>query len=157
MVKRLLVIIVVTACMAGSSFGDVKSNHQDEMTAESALRAIKTFQDDPLNKEAGAEIVRFAQASDAVTITIASKYCPWIERGKEVKNGHILLCAYIAGNLKAQLEKKVNKDQPYDGVLQVISTYKQLLKTNATEKVDSIEKWIGLQQAGKLKSHIEGL
>jgi hypothetical protein len=158
--RFLVIMILITAGTTGPSFGNVKTNHEDEITAESALRAINIFQVDPLGeqaKEASARVVRFAQASDAVTITVASKYVPWIDSGKEVENSHILLGAYIAGNLKFQLEKGVNKNQPYQGILQVISTYKQLLKANAIEKIDAIEKWIGLQRTGKLRQHIESL
>src|SRR3990172_12924897 len=143
MILRFLIITALTITFAtGSSFGNVNAGHGEEITAESALRAIKIFEDDPLSeqaKEAISTVIRFAETSDVVTITIASKYIPWIDDGKEYKNSHILLGAYIAGNLKAQLERRIKRNQPYDGILQVISAYKQLSKANAIEKIDAIE------------------
>jgi len=121
------------------------------------LDAIKAFREDPLSKEglaAGRTIIVFAEASDDVMVTIGLHTCPWL-REKEYKHGTTLLVAYVAGNVRVQLQKAVARNHTYEGVLQVIETYGQLRAKKATEPVKPVEDWIKLQKAGGLKEHIE--
>ncbi len=123
------------------------------------LVAIKTFKKNPLDDEgdiAMKNIVDFAESSEDITVTIDAKYCPWINEG-ENKNDHILLAAFIAGNIESQLEKSEQNNCTYDGILQEISTYKYLRKKKAIEQIKSLENWIKLQQSGSLKKYIEKL
>ncbi len=66
-----------------------------------------------------------------------------------------MLGAFIAGNVKAQITNGIRSEHPYEGILQIIATYKQLVKANATEEIPSIGKWIELQESGKLKAVIK--
>jgi len=127
------------------------------MTPDAVLKAIKLFRQDPLGPEgveAVALILTFAVKSPDVTVSISRVGCPWIG-DREYKNSEVLLAAFAAGNIEQQLTTGQDKDHTYEGVLQVLATYAQLRKSQGTERVQSIEKLITLQQSGGLKAYIE--
>ena len=67
----------------------------------------------------------------------------------------MLLGAFIAGNVAAQLKEGAAKNHSYEGVLQVIATYTQLRVTKRVDPVKSIDQWIELQKTGGLKAFLE--
>lgn len=126
-------------------------------TSQSILKAIELFQRDPSSEQVLAImrlIVNFAQESEDVIVNIDAQSCPWIG-DREYKQGHVLLAAYIAGNIEPQLRGGQKLDHAYEGALQVISTYDQLRKLHMTEEVICIEEWIRQKKAGTLKSFLQ--
>ncbi len=121
------------------------------------LHAIETFATAPLSKSgtiAMAKIVTFAQTSDTVLVTITPEYCPWI-MNQQIKQKHVLLAAYIAGNIKPQIEQHKAKNHAYEGVIYLLSVYKKLRQQASIRRVESIENMIELKNNGKLKQYIK--
>ena len=81
---------------------------------------------------------------------------PWVlEDKKEYQHGPTLMGAFIAGNTKPQIQKKVAEDHPYEGGVQVIATYQQLRKAGESKEIPATEKWIGMQKKGTFKKYVQ--
>src|SRR5262249_21731376 len=73
------------------------------------LKAISLFKSDPGGTNAPKAmgmIARYSEVSTNVLVIINSGYMPWYSHQPLIKNGKILLVAFVAGNLKPQLEKQ---------------------------------------------------
>jgi hypothetical protein len=130
------------------------------VTHDAVLKEILIFSRAPLTEDgrgAAAVIVRFAQESEHVTITLSSAVTPWIGGKQEYKYSEILLAAYIAGNLKSQLERGKNEDDPHAGLVQVFKTYAQLKEADGKFKVPEIDKLMELHSENKLEEYLKNI
>ena len=119
-------------------------------------RAIATFCDRPLSTEgriAPKVILEFAEASDAVLITIGPDYVPWIRTDKRYDNSEPLLAAYVGGNVLAQLDSGVKGNDAYSGTIQVFRVYRHLRSKDPSFKVPEIEDQLELHRKGELAVH----
>ena len=129
------------------------------ITPEGVLRAIENFEQNPFGEDGRnhlAYIINYAEVSKDVAIVMAAWALPWVlEDKKEYQHGPTLMGAFIAGNIKPQIQKKVAEDHPYEGVVQVIATYQQLRKAGESKEIPSIEKWISMQKKGTLREYVQ--
>jgi hypothetical protein len=127
---------------------------KEAVTKDVALKAIATFREEPMSERAtvaAAILVRFARESPDVAVTASPALIPWMEAKPLPKESSILLTAYIAGSVRAQLESGHMKNDAVAGEEQVIETYQKLQQTTPTLHIDSVEKLVDLQKQGKLK------
>lgn len=120
--------------------------------------AITIFRRTPTNQQGSMVrpiILRYAQESPDVMIVASPKFMPWIETKAHDETGAVLLTAYVAGDVQAQLKKRKPKDDPVAGTEQVIATYRQLQRTEPQLRIMEVEKLIDLQKQGKLAKHLE--
>ncbi len=111
-----------------------------KITKREVLKAISFFENNPFDQDAARTIALFAEQSDEVMVVIDSKFFPWMDR-TEYENSHLLLAAFLAGNVKKQLSAGTKNSEPYDGIVQLIKTYLQLRKANKINKIHEIENW----------------
>ena len=72
---------------------------------------------------------------------------PWVlEDKEEYQHGPTLMGAFIAGNTKPQIQKKVAEDHPYEGVVQVIATYQQLRKAEKARRFPPLKNGSGCKR-----------
>jgi len=114
------------------------------VTKAQALKAIDEFQKDPSSKEgfaAAATFTDFAKTSTAVHISLSRNVAPWLKdkNASDADTRTILLNAYVAGNLSAQLKSGHPGDDVYAGWEQVLNTYAQLLHINSAAKIEEVE------------------
>ena len=136
---------------------DAQSDPQ-AISKDTARKAIELFCANPLSEDAdGAAsiILKFAEASSDIHITITVKALPWFNNPTPVKHSQQLLGAFLAGNVKSQLTTGTAKNDPYAGVLQVIATYRQIQKREPDFKLAEVEHLIELANQKKLKEHLE--
>lgn len=128
------------------------------VTNEQILKVITLFRQDPakaIDQGAGRLILDFAEASPDVEIKVSTDVMPWMGDSKpDPKQSSVMLAAFFAGEIKAQLESHTTKDDAMAGVLQMIETYQQMKKVDPAFHFDVVEKWITLQSQGKLKEAI---
>ena len=86
-------------------------------------------------------MTNFAEKSDAVSIIVNEKFCPWIKNKNYSEKTTSLLGVFIAGNMKPQLLSGIKKDSPYEGILLTIKTYKVWRKEKLIEELPELEKW----------------
>jgi hypothetical protein len=100
-------------------------------------------------------IMSYAEDSAEVHLAVGPKVAPFMEEKAEAKYAPLLLAAFVAGDLRSQLEGHNSKDDPMAGALQVIDTYEFLRKQDASVHFASVEQWITLQKQGKLRDYLE--
>lgn len=153
--KRIFTLVLV-ALISGTS-GQAKSSDLP-IDKETVRMAIAIFRQTPGNQQGSMVrpiILRFAQESPDVQIVVPSLIVPWIESKARNETKAALLTAYVAGDVQAQLDQRKMRDNPVAGTEQVISTYRQLRKTEPQLRIDEVEKLIDLQKRGKLAKHLE--
>ena len=122
------------------------------------LKTIGVFQKDPITPagfKAGEKVMAFAKTSPQVSVSISHATVPWY-KGKDETDAdtrHILLTAYVAGNIAAQLKSGKRQDEIYAGWLQVLATYGQLLRINSAAKVSEVDNLLKKQTEGTLQSY----
>jgi hypothetical protein len=128
------------------------------VTKAQALKAIDEFQKDPSSKDgfaAAATFTAFAKTSSVVHISLSQDVAPWT-RDKDASDADtrtILLNAYIAGNIAAQLKSGHPGDDVYSGWEQVLNTYAQLLHINSAAKIEEVEELKKKEADGALQAY----
>ena len=150
---RSLVLMLLLVGGAISTFASPKLASKEE-----ALQAIATFQKDPSSREgltAAATFTDFARKSDAVQISLSKAVVPWMKGHDEpdADTRNMLLAAYIAGNIHAQLTHDKVQDDPYAGWQQVLLTYEQLQQINPTVKFSEVDDLKSKEKAGTLRAY----
>ncbi len=151
MQKRIFIWILIALV----SKADARAKPSEQpIDKETVRKAITIFRQTPANQQGSMVrpiILRFAVESPEVQIVVPPLILPWIEGGKARSEAKAaLLTAYVAGDVRAQLDQRKMKDDPVAGTEQVISTYRQLQKTEPQLKINEVEKLIDLHKQGKL-------
>jgi hypothetical protein len=138
-------LICVGAGYAGSG-GDDKE-----------IRAsIETFLADPVkaSDDVKASIVDFADQSSAVDIVLDQQLMTWIKgdaKAEPYAGEGALLAAYIAGNVRSQLDSGVTRSDDYSGLVQVLRTYRALKAADAASYANpELDKLLAQQARGEL-------
>ena len=151
MQKRMVALILIA--LVSRADARAKSTEQP-IDKETVRKAITIFRQTPANQQGSMVrpiILRFAQESLEVQIAFPPLMLSWIEGGKaRSEDRAALLTAYVAGDVRAQLDQRKMKDDPVAGIEQVIATYRQLQKTEPQLRINAIEKLIDLHRQGKL-------
>jgi hypothetical protein len=121
-----------------------------------ALKAIRTFQMEPTSPEgftAASTIMAFAAKSPLIHISMA--VAPWIKDkdASDFDTRNILLAAYVAGNVEAQLKSGRPVDDVYAGWEQVFTTYAQLIHINSAAKIEEVEDLRQKDEHGELQAY----
>lgn len=150
--KYAIVALLAIACL--TPFASAQDNDEIDwanLKPETVLRAINYFEAEPLGEDsdtAMAVIMRFTDASPNVLVGINVSLMPWMKESKEVKNSEKLLAAFVAGNIRPQLQDGVNKDQPVDGVISMCRVYTAMRKAEAIEEIPALKEWSKLDRTG---------
>ncbi len=124
-------------------------------SSETMLKLIAIFDRDPLSERGDAArrvVMEFAEKSDTVLVTISEGAMPWVADESVPEATRLLLtAAYVAGNVKSQLERKVNANDTLAGWQQTFRTYEALKKHARGARVKPVEQLLEDEKAGKLK------
>lgn len=138
----LLLILLLPASLRAASGSEMKS-----------LAVLNLFLADPL-EGSPAEVLKIVENSPR-EVELSNKYLPWIATENRPQGHELLLAAFMAGNLKAQIEKNSPDPQPYAGVLAIIDVYRKIQAYKPGFEVASVDHFIALEKEGKLKAYIE--
>jgi hypothetical protein len=122
------------------------------------LEAIDIFAKSPVSeqgKAAAAIIAKFAEESDDVTILISQNVVTWLENDNPPKFSETLLTAYLAGNVKSQLERRTMANDSYAGIQQVLKTYAQLKEIDKTLYIPEVQKLVDLEAKKELEKYVD--
>jgi hypothetical protein len=148
-----LFIAVMLMTGTASALAADKTPSKDEVAS-----AISTFQKDPVSAEgfsAGTTILAFAKKSSAVHLSMSKAVVPWLKQDDAADSDTrgILLTAYLAGNIDAQLKNGKPGDEVYAGWQEVLATYAHLLSINPAAKVSEVDDLKRKEAAGTLKAY----
>lgn len=125
---------------------------------QGARRAVDVLRLEPNSqrgREAAALVMKFAETNPDVEVTISEKALPWLKTKTGLQQRHIstLVAAYVAGNIRTQIDRDKKADDPASGVEQVIETYQLLQLEEPGLKNPEIEKFIDMKRAGQLRAY----
>jgi hypothetical protein len=122
------------------------------------LEATEKFANDPLFRNGNAAmktIVRFVDSNEDYRIVFDAKLHSWITAEPQSKYAEQLMLAFIAGNLRAQLETGVTTDDTYSGLVFMFRVYKNIKMLDKELTNNIIEKQIEAYRSGNLSEYIK--
>jgi hypothetical protein len=124
-------------------------------TDKATIRAvIDDFLKSPANDHRARQIMKFAQDSDDVLISLDSMVVNWMRHQPKYEQADMLLAVFVAGNVRSQLESGKVADDSYAGLQEVFRVYRDLQQKQSALKIPEIESLIEKDKAGTLKSFI---
>lgn len=151
--------------MAAGVFAVVATAASAEISRREVMDAIGLLERDVTSEgapDAAAVVMQFGEESDSVLVTIGPETMPWLEGANvdpstsETERA-LLTAAYVAGNIKAQLQRHVALDDPYAGWQFALRAYRQLCGKNKNFNLPSLDRLARLEKEGKLKQLAEDL
>lgn len=119
---------------------------------------IGEFLADPLGrKQHVSAITQFAKESDSVEVLVRPEILNWTRKRRQARHSDLLVCAYVAGNVRAQLARgkvEMAKDS-HAGILAAIEVYGRLQEQDSTYQVPELNEYRQLADAAKLERHIQ--
>jgi len=155
-IRTVLVAVLAAASLQAAGNAGLISRKE-------VLAAIAVLEKDITSAEAAkaAEVVsQFGKESETVLLIIGPETLPWIQADApepEATVRAMLMAAYFAGDIKAQLNKREAKDDPYSGWLAAIKAYRQIRKKQSEVVIPEIEDLIKKEASGRLKTEAEEL
>lgn len=119
------------------------------------MAAVERFMDKPAVGADAATIAKFAEESEDCLVGVSPNVLNWRQHNPPYKQNPVLLTAFLAGNVKAQLDSGKNADDPYSGLLATIKVYEKLRAADASIKIPEIDEMIALEKKGELKAWAE--
>ena len=156
---RIALVWSVVAAMSAWAVAQPATKPAGPLPGKDEVRkAIDDFLQKP---EAGPQarmIMRFAEESEDVLIApFQEMFGGWVKRPPKYPQADVLFTAWVAGNVREQLDKNVNRDEGYAGWQALFKVYDQLQKTDKDLKIPEIEEMRQLDKDGKLKARVEEL
>ena len=122
------------------------------------LRLVDVFLRDPLTEDAAVAmggVVAFAEQSDDVEVVIHTDVVNWI--GDDDGSGErapMLLAAFIAGNVAAQLDVGVTRNDAHSGLVAALGVYRALREDDADFRSRGLEAHLERYRDGTLASFL---
>ena len=126
-------------------------------TVEEVRAAIAAIETDPLNAEKAGHVktvMTFAEESPDVLIMLDREILPTWGDQKDPR-APLLNAAFVAGNVKAQLDAKKNKDDSYAGLQTLFKVYHSIQADDKDYKSEAIDKLEALDKEGKLQAKVQ--
>lgn len=151
---RQIAVCIGLVLFAGVCFAGGKN--EKVVTHKEVLKAIEVFKKDPLGAagtKAGKQILAYGKEAQDVRVGVGVTITPWDENKEKLTADEVnfLAIAYYAGCMEPQLKSAKTEDHTYDGLVQIVATYRQLRAKNKIQKVGYVEEWMTLDVSGKLK------
>jgi len=126
-------------------------------TSEKILTIVRAWEQNPITPALHQQIwqvVRFARESPLVQVRVSPVSCPYVKEDDDVC-GPVLLAAYLAGNMKAQLETGLPGDQSYEGVLFSLHMYQVLRRERPGYRSPGLDQLAELESRGELRAYLD--
>lgn len=137
---------------------------EDSPSDADTLKAIETICQNPASSEAKTAVktvYAVAAQTNRVTVSIPPEVTPWLRAVPKTtvptETTHILRQAYVAGNLRSQIQSHKKGNDVYAGFVQEIATYKLLKKEDPSLKIAGLEKLSEMEAGGQLKTFVDSL
>jgi hypothetical protein len=151
--SRLPLLVVPLLCLIAMA-GAASAAPPTEQEVRAAIEAIEK---DPLAAAKAGQaktVMTFAEESPDVSVILERELLPFAGN-KQDPHTPLLTAAFVAGNVKSQLDSKKNKDDSYAGLQALFKAYHQIQASEKDYKVDSIDQLEALDKEGKLKEKVE--
>lgn len=124
-------------------------------TDKAAIRAvIDDFLKSPANDQRAAKIMKFAEDSDDVLISLDGAIINWMRHQPKYEHAETLRAVFVAANVRSQLDSGKAADDSYAGLQEVFRVYRDLQQKQTDLNIPEIESLIDKDKAGTLKPFI---
>ena len=150
--------MLITILMSMMTFAQVvvpQETKKESPTKADVLAAIERFMANPGPTDDARLINQFAQESSDCMVGLSPNVMPWATVQPAPKYSGALLTAFIAGNVKSQLDSGKNADDPHAGLLAVFKVYEKLREKDKDFKVAQIDELMTKEKNGELKAWAE--
>jgi hypothetical protein len=131
--------------------------HAAVPTEQEVRAAIDAIEKDPVaaaRTDHLKTVMTFAEESPDVMVMLDPELLP-LWANKTDPHAPLLNAAFVAGNVKSQLDSKKNKDDSYAGLQMMFKAYHAIQASEKEYKVEAIDKLEALDKEGKLKEKVE--
>jgi len=119
-------------------------------TPEKAVKAISIYRESRVSEvgfAAMASLMEFAEQSDLVYLEISAENLPWIsDEAIKEELRHIMLAAYVIGNVAKQIETSTKQNNHCAGATEVVNLIEQIKESLSDSQIKiaqaSVEKAI---------------
>ena len=154
-------VFLLAACGSstpeGKAQADVETPKQsDAEQAEAKIRlAIESFLKQPQKGADARAIVNFVGESPRVMVVYRESLLS--ADGSTRDLDQLMLAAFAAGNVRAQLDSGTKKDMPVEGVRALLTAYSKLKAQDPELKIAKFEEYAKHEAKGTLEAHVEAL
>ncbi len=157
--KNIFAKLLLPPCIF--TIGMLHGEDKPQFTAAQFEAASKAFRADPIAnaKPHCGVMLGFATESSDVSVLIGQRTgVVWIKDKTSGKKdlSPILLCAYISGSVKSQLASGKKEHDVPAAITATIQVYQVLKKSDPQFKLESMEKLVKAEKAGKTQEYLAG-
>ncbi|CAN5410452.1 hypothetical protein BH09PLA1_BH09PLA1_35130 [soil metagenome] len=118
------------------------------------LASIERFMANPGPGEDAIAINKFAEDSKDCLVSVTPNVLTWMNHQPPYKYAGAFFTAFIAGNIKSQLDSGKVADDSHAGLLSVFKVYDTIRARDKEFKASEIDELIAKEKAGELKAWI---
>jgi len=147
--------ILVAVCLLFPQPATAPGSGKAEKNA-AALKSIERFLDHPEAGEDARAVMKFAEESDDCNVQLdVDHVLTWASHKPNYPDSDVLVAAFVAGNVRSQLQSGKVADDSYQGLLAVFKVYEKLREANKDLKIPEIEDLQVKEKAGQLRDFLE--
>jgi hypothetical protein len=157
---RIVCLSVLLVILGGSSRAEDKRGKGPKITDKTFRQVSYLLVEDPSNKSArdwSRLVLLYTMQTPNAAVVLGSEEMRWADMGKENPNSLLLLAAYAAGNIQAQLNSGVKRNDRYSGLLTLFRVYRTLQEKDEKFKIAEVDDMLALHQEDKLVAHLQKL
>ncbi len=141
---------------AGADAAPADPPPADAAPADAKIRAaIASFLQNPGKGKDASKIVNFVGESSHVMVVYRESIL--FAEGSSSEIDRLMLVAFSAGNVRAQLDSGKKEDAPLDGVRAMIEVYAKLKAKDGSLKIPKFEEYVAHEEKGTLEAHVATL
>lgn len=153
----LFLVCVQTSPLALAQLQELTVDASLAVSPAIALKAIGVLERDPFAPDietAALLVAKFAEDNRSVEVHISENTLPWLVSDPDNRHAKLLLVAYIAGNIRSQIQNSRTRNDPYAGILFMLDTYTKLRQREPDFKVADLERLSALRAQGTLRRNL---
>ncbi len=146
-------LILFALAGAACARGQEKIPEVTEGTFRQAAVLFLEYPDGDKAADYAKVILKFAADTPRAEVLLDDQLMKWV--GKDRKLGLLLLAGYLIGDVEAQIDSGVRRDDPYSGLLKLVHVHHFLKKRHADYQNPAAEELLQLHRAGRLITHLQ--
>ncbi len=151
--------LVLTACGAATSPTEPTADPTTtgtESAADAKIRAtLERFLNDPKKGQDARAIINFVGETESVKVVFRESILS--AEGSTPEIDQLMLVAFTAGSVRAQLDARKKEDMPLAGVQAMVRAYTRLKEKDASLNIAKFEDYVARDEAGTLAQHVSEL
>ena len=148
--------LIIVACGPSTPSPETAKTSTGESVAETKIRgSIEAFLRDPKKGKDASAILNFVGESSNVLVVFRESILS--AEGSTTEIDQLMLVAFSAGNVRAQLDASTKEDMPLAGVRAMAEAYGKLKEKDPSLEIAKFEDYAARAKDGTLDAHVAEL